>query len=274
MPLVVMCGGPSCGKTRRTKELVKYLKEHHPKTNVIVVSDVNLDRNSVYADSRKEISVRGALKSGVERDLAENTIVIVDSLNYIKGFRYELHCVTKYTRTTHCVIHCAASNEEMNHFNKLKEENEQYSQDILEALMQRFETPNSMARWDSPLFTVNAGDKMQMDEICDAIFKKTKQKPNLSTQNPPLMSPTFVYEADKILQGIGASILAAQKTSGPGEVVLLPGTNETYTISDKVTVADMRRQRKQFLIYLRANPVADISHVPKTFLYFLSNSVS
>nr|XP_026695236.1 protein KTI12 homolog [Ciona intestinalis] len=274
MPLVVMCGGPCTGKTTRCGELNKYLNQHHPDVNVVVASDLNIVRDSVFADSRKEIETRGALKSAVERDVSDKNVVIVDSMNYIKGFRYELHCVSKYGRTTYCVIHCAASIQQIYQFNEQKKDGEKYSKEILDGLMQRFEAPNSMSRWDSPLFTINPDDKLPSQDICDAIFKTKKQKPNLSTQNPPLMSPTFVYEADKMLQSIGASILASQKTSGPGDVVSLPDTNETYTISDKLSVADMRRQRKQFLIYLRANPVSDIKQVPKMFLYFLSNSVS
>ena len=34
---------------------------------------------------------RGALKAGVARDLSATTVVIADSMNYIKGFRYELY---------------------------------------------------------------------------------------------------------------------------------------------------------------------------------------
>jgi len=64
----------------------------------------------------------------------------------------------------------------------------------------RFETPNSMARWDSPLFTVQSDDVMPCKEICEAIFSNQKPRPNMSTQNPPLMSPNFVHETDKILQ--------------------------------------------------------------------------
>ena len=64
----------------------------------------------------------------------------------------------------------------------------------------RFEEPNSMARWDSPLFYVNIHENVPCADICNALFQAIKQKPNMSTQNPPLMTPEFLSEVDKVLQ--------------------------------------------------------------------------
>ena len=85
MPLVIVCGKPSVGKSHRSRELRDYLGEKYSGHKVVIVDDKSIDRNVVYADSRKEISVRGALKAAIERELTKDTIVIVDSLNYIKG---------------------------------------------------------------------------------------------------------------------------------------------------------------------------------------------
>jgi len=68
------------------------------------------------------------------------------------------------------------------------------------ALVSRFEAPNPSARWDSPLFTIQVDDQLPDDDIISALFEKQTPKPNLSTQNPPLMSPSFVHEADQVLQ--------------------------------------------------------------------------
>ena len=43
---------------------------------------------------------RAALKAAVERQLNADTTVIADAMNYIKGFRYELHCLTRSAATT------------------------------------------------------------------------------------------------------------------------------------------------------------------------------
>jgi len=93
MPLVVMCGCPTSGKTKRVTELQNYLKQHFEDCKVVVVSDVDIARNDVYADSRKEIFSRSSLKSAIERVLDQQTVVIADSLNYIKGKSASIRCL-------------------------------------------------------------------------------------------------------------------------------------------------------------------------------------
>ncbi len=39
--------------------------------------------------------VRGKIKFEVEKNLTGNTIVICDSLNYIKGYRYQMFCIAR-----------------------------------------------------------------------------------------------------------------------------------------------------------------------------------
>ena len=45
----------------------------------------------------------GSLKSAVDHRLSAESVVVLDSLNYIKGFRYELYCSTRtFLRTVWC----------------------------------------------------------------------------------------------------------------------------------------------------------------------------
>jgi hypothetical protein len=44
----------------------------------------------------------------VDRRLSADSVVVLDSLNYIKGFRYELYCSARTFRTPHCVVWVAA----------------------------------------------------------------------------------------------------------------------------------------------------------------------
>ena len=39
----------------------------------------------------------------------QDSVVIADGPNYIKGYRYELHCISRSMKTQHLVIHVAAS---------------------------------------------------------------------------------------------------------------------------------------------------------------------
>ncbi len=42
--------------------------------------------------------------SAVERNVVKDTVVIADNLNYIKGYRYQLHCVSRAANTPHCAV--------------------------------------------------------------------------------------------------------------------------------------------------------------------------
>lgn len=122
MPLVVLTGLPSSGKSSRALEIQQYLSARHPGLSYRLVSEETLllKRKDAYKgaplnrpqrsalltpkDSRMEKDTRGLIKSEVERFTGTNSLVIVDSVNYIKGFRYELFCIAKNSRTTHCVV--------------------------------------------------------------------------------------------------------------------------------------------------------------------------
>ena len=61
-------------------------------------------------------------------------IVIVDSLNYIKGYRYELYCLSKHVKTPQCVLHCDVAPEDARAWNAARGESERYSEEVLHGL--------------------------------------------------------------------------------------------------------------------------------------------
>ncbi|GFR11719.1 protein KTI12 homolog, partial [Trichonephila clavata] len=80
--------------------------------------------------AQKEKELRSSLKSEVERHLSKDTTVILDAGNYIKGYRYELYCLSKGCKTTHCVIHCVLLPNDCWIFNEKHDSSEQYSQEF------------------------------------------------------------------------------------------------------------------------------------------------
>ncbi|XP_047375476.1 protein KTI12 homolog [Sciurus carolinensis] len=107
MPLVVFCGLPYSGKSRRAEEL-RWALAAEGRT-VYVVDDASVlgaEDPTVYGDSAREKALRGALRASVERRLSRHDVVILDSLNYIKGFRYELYCLARAARTPLCLVYC------------------------------------------------------------------------------------------------------------------------------------------------------------------------
>ncbi|XP_048207262.1 protein KTI12 homolog [Perognathus longimembris pacificus] len=107
MPLVVFCGLPSSGKSRRAEELRGALEAEG--RAVYVVDDASVlgaEDTTVYGDPAQEKALRAALRASVERRLSRQDVVILDSLNYIKGFRYELYCLARAARTPLCLVYC------------------------------------------------------------------------------------------------------------------------------------------------------------------------
>jgi protein KTI12 len=55
-------------------------------------------------DNFSEKNYRATLKSNVERHLTNKKCVILDDLNYIKGFRYEMHCRVRQVGTQQATV--------------------------------------------------------------------------------------------------------------------------------------------------------------------------
>ncbi|XP_076459893.1 protein KTI12 homolog [Babylonia areolata] len=275
MPLVIICGYPASGKTTRTSELQKYLADSHPQRNVHVVSDHSIDvnRNEVYVSSQKEKEVRGSLKSAVQRLLGKDDVVILDSLNYIKGFRYELYCLSKGCHSTQCLIHCDASKEWVTERNQCRSQ-DKYDGDVLDGLVMRFEPPNPNNRWDSPLFVLQTGDTLPAEDICAALFDRKAPKPNQSTQSQPLSSTNFLYELDKVTKDIVSLILDAQKTGTPGDIISIPNTKEKVVLKRVLTLSELQRHKRQFITYTKLHPVDSTAHLSGLFVQYLNNALS
>ncbi|XP_022072165.2 protein KTI12 homolog [Acanthochromis polyacanthus] len=274
MPLIVMCGYPCSGKTTRAEELKGYFEESSQR-KVHIVGDKGLDveKNSVYADSQKEKNVRASLKAEVERKVTKDDIVILDSLNYIKGYRYELFCLIKHTQTPHCLVYCLTSDEQSSLWNASREAAEQYDQEIFDALVQRFEAPDSRNRWDSPLFTILKDDTLPFEAISDALFKRKAPPPNQSTQSQPLSSVNFLYELDKITQDVLMAIFNTQKTSVPGDLIPVPGATEKVELTRSINMAELRKLRRQFISYAKMHPTENTGQIANMFVQYLNKSL-
>ncbi|KAE8617062.1 hypothetical protein XENTR_v10008972 [Xenopus tropicalis] len=266
MPLVVLCGFPCSGKSSRSQELQEHLEQSGRKVHIIGDHVLGVDRNAVYADSKKEKELRGSLRAAVERKLNKEEVVILDSPNYIKGYRYELFCLIKHVQTPHCLIHCITAPEISSTWNQNRDKNEQYNQEIFDALVQRFEFPDSRNRWDSPLFTVHKDEKLPLEQICNAIFHRKAPPPNQSTQMQPLSSTNFLHELDK-------TVLNAQKTSVPGDVIMVPGASEKVQLPRILSMSELRRLRQQFISYTKLHPNENISQLANMFVQYLNQSI-
>ena len=51
-----------------------------------------------------EKNTHEVIKTQVSRLLRSDNFVILDSMNFIKGYRYEMYCIARGSRTSRCVV--------------------------------------------------------------------------------------------------------------------------------------------------------------------------
>ena len=54
----------------------------------------------------------------MEHRLSASNFVILDSMNYIKGFRYELYCAARTSSIQHCVVWVETSDQNSDSWNQ------------------------------------------------------------------------------------------------------------------------------------------------------------
>jgi protein KTI12 len=175
MLLIVLCGFPASGKSTLAAALAREFAVQGQKVDIVsdgaihsqlhdpneVGSGRPQSRRALYADSAAEKSTRAQILAAAERALAPGTVVLVDSMNYIKGFRYELFCVAKSCAARYAVLHAVCDAETCIKRDGLREDC--YGVELAQALVRRFEAPDQRNRWDSPLYNICLSPQLDMD---------------------------------------------------------------------------------------------------------------
>ena len=234
--------------------------------------------------------------SAVKRQLGRESIVIADGLNYIKGYRYQLFCEAKALQTPSCVVntpkamikmqkltvpevHVGTPADECREVNRNRDPIERYSDEDFENLIFRYEEPNGMTRWDSPLFTVIYEDETPpFDQIWDAIIGndgKTKViKPNAATVLKPATEQDYLYELDKGTSDIVSAIQVWQKDH-PGEdggEVYVPEVPQKIQLpTSTLSLPQLQRIRRQF-ISLNRQHTLEKSRIRVLFVDYLNDT--
>ncbi|KAL8717756.1 MAG: hypothetical protein Q9225_005033, partial [Loekoesia sp. 1 TL-2023] len=250
--------------------------------SVVHINDQTLGLNrDIYREARSEKDARAAEYSAVKRALGRDTIVIADGLNYIKGFRYQLYCEAKAVQTPSCVVHVGTPPDKCKEINQELLENKNqdggYPTDIFENLVFRYEEPNGMTRWDSPLFTVPYDDERPpFEEIWNALIgaegELKKVKPNQATVMKPATDSDYLYELDKTTQDILNAVLAWQREH-VGEIggQVPMGKQSVELPVSPVTLPQLQRIRRQFISLNRQHNLAK-SRIHDSFIEYLNSS--
>ncbi|KAL1742080.1 chromatin associated protein KTI12 [Schizophyllum fasciatum] len=262
MAFITISGYPCSGKTtvaQRVKQaLERRLQDssyHGPAQKVIIVSDESLDiPRSVYNDSRSEKPARSALLTAVQRHMNQDTILIVDAPNYIKGFRYQMYCAAREAKLRVCTLYTVATADVCRSRNEARPEEQRYAPETLQNMIARFEEPSSMVRWDSPLFTITWTDEeLPMDGIWDAVTHGNVKPPNAGTQ-AVVKAPTSALQALEQTTMALVTAIATHPTAvdGLGGRISLavPGAGETVQVGlpfRVVTLPELQRMKRQFV---------------------------
>ena len=191
-------------KERALKLLVSSNSSQTIIDKVVIINEENTcndyTKNECYVTSTNEKKTRAALKSKFDRTVnssntndydngssntndttntnsktktisntsnSNTTLVILDSLNYIKGFRYELYCVSKASNERHGILWVLNTHQQIKQWNNTRrsiskstnggksDTSSYYDDNILQELIQRYEPPDKRNRWDKPLYTID-----------------------------------------------------------------------------------------------------------------------
>jgi len=269
MPLVIMCGIPSSGKTTQANILSSYLQTINKKSIIINEETIKVDKNKSYKDAKEEKILRGTFLAEGERLISNDVTVIMDSLNYIKGYRYELFCRARSQHTPSCVIHCDITRETAMEWNIAREKSDQWEEVLLNELSDRFEVPNARNRWDRPLFTLHEANKLPVEEIKSLLFDNTEPlQKNTATEFAKIEEPNFLYEMDQITQSIITVILETQGNM-LGEIVV-PKSKQKVLLKRKVSLAELNRTRKQFLKMVTSKSEKVGTSIGDSFVIYLN----
>ncbi|CAK7206741.1 kti12, chromatin associated [Sporothrix eucalyptigena] len=302
MPLIILSGLPTSGKSTRAKQLYDYLAKRiaaettkdtestktntptatsTPKYRLHFISDDALSISRAVYDlsvlpahtrsaNASEKDARAAIYGCVKRVLSPRDLVILDGLNYIKGWRYQLACEAKNFRTSSAVLQigCSVDQARANNEARLKSETsdgtEPYSVANWDNLVFRYEEPNPMTRWDSPLFALTWDDdetqtRAVFDKLWDAVAGEGRKevRPNqVTVQRGNDGGGDYLYVLDRDTQDVVKRILDAQKepAGGNGEVRIPRGGNTSAgddLIIDlpgkTVGLAQLQRLRRAFM---------------------------
>ncbi|XP_058799111.1 protein KTI12 homolog [Phymastichus coffea] len=273
MPLIIMTGTPCSGKTTRANELKNYFETRGKKVEIIseeeTIDKATFNKNSFYADSKQEKLIRGNIKSNAQRLLTQSDVLIIDGSNYIKGYRYEIYCMSKLYKTPQCTVQCDLPIEHAWLWNEKRSDNKQYSREIFDDLILRYEPPDNKNRWDSPLFIVNPEDQLPCKEIYSSLYEVKAPKPNMSTQCPPLSATNYLYEMDRITQDI-INEIASAKQLGIEYNIKIPKYN--VILLNSASIPQLTRLRRQFLNYSKIQQI-ETDKIPSLFIEYLNKSL-
>lgn len=260
MALVTISGLPCSGKSYRATQFKQFFEDKitdpsysGPLAKVVIISDHNLNvQRSAYNDSRSEKIARGVLFAALQRELGPDKIVILDAPNYIKGFRYQLHCAAREMRIRTTTLFVAATPEACRAKNTSL--GNLYPPETLDALCLRYEEPSSMARWDSPLFTVLWEEEtvpggLTWEAITEGVVKLPNSGTIATAKSPTNALQVLEQATSQVVSSIMISREANPCLGGTFVLIFDDGLKGTIILPHRsVSISELQRYKRQFVV--------------------------
>lgn len=276
MSLIVICGIPRSGKSTIADMLRDLIEAQGRAVRVIRDGDAAISvsgsqltqslgeeegeqprRQDMYGSFRAEKQTRAQLRANSERALCvPGQVVVVDSLNYIKGFRYELFCLAKTANVGYAVVHadtppaiCAERDVG----------GDIWGDALRTALSKRFEKPIGRNRWDSPLFSVDTTQvqwEAELDAVVSAVLGgRGRLAATMATRVVPAPTADALADIDRVTRAAEAVVVSRlQGGAAVGDAVLIPEASLPVRLQRKPRIAELRDMRRSFLNYSRMHP--------------------
>lgn len=265
MPLIILVGIPQTGKTRTSIRIKEYFESKS--VNVVLINEeaLGIEKITAYSSNSQEKNLRAALKSNVERSLDCNTVVILDSLNYIKGYRYELFCIVRQTKTTQCVIYLDIPKTIACTWNTV------YPSELFDDLSNRIEIPTQKNKWDSPLIILRPDEEIPFEQIFETVVHGRNLTENMATIKQPVLEQDYLHLVDQATHQTVEFILKAQEDYPEGCEVPVPLTQSFYTYQNKLSALQLKKLKQQFLKINKTKP-GPVQKISENFIAYINSS--
>lgn len=288
MALILLVGKPASGKSTVAENLYRMLTAENRAVHIITdghdsdtsntihpaqpadhtpTPEPTCARAQLYADSAAEKKTRARFRAATERSVSRSRVTICDTLNSIKGLRYELYCLAKETYVKYCVVYCQQSAEVCmrRDANRTERGQDAYGPQLCKALIEAFEEPQPHLKWDSPLWTVNTSQpawQNQLLKVPQCIAQGARApKPTRATRIPQQEPADALGKLDKLTRHVEAILIASLGKGQPvGTRISLPECTQQIHIGCLPKISQLREIRTSYMSLARTFPPRDNTH--------------
>lgn len=137
----------------------------------------------------------------------------------------------------------------------------------------RFEQPNPKQRWDDPCYLIKPGDVLPVEEMATLLDSRKPDAATYATQIDKVSDTNYLFDMEKVSQEAIAAILEASNQSLIGDAIAIPNASKKIILVKTVSMAELRRLRRQYLTLTRQMAATKQEYVRKTQEEALNNFI-